>query len=131
VKQRLFGYLLAGGMVLGMTARASAQAADPVRMPNAGAAFTISNLSGATLNGYYMNGLGNPYYNPVPAPVFGPSYGGGYAPLISPASSWFNASYAPAGPIRSANWPYIAPGPSWYSNYSYAGFGYGGYGICP
>jgi len=124
---RLFGLVLAGGLVLGHAADANAQFSLSIGNPYTGSGLSIgSPYYGGYGYGYpYSTGYGSYYAAPTMgayvAPLYGTTtYSSGYSGYVAPGTTYFNSGYYGAYPTTS----YYAP--SYYPNF-YSGYGYTGY----
>jgi len=138
---RLFGWMLAGGILLGSSAPASAQVAVTVGNPYTGGGLSLGLPGGY---GYYgVSSYGYPYggaplYSGFgaygAAPVVGTTYSSGYAGYVAPATGYLSTGYYGAYPAASV-YPYAYRGLGYgglyggIAPYRYAPYGYGGYGF--
>lgn len=114
---RLFGLVLAGGLLLAHAGTAKAQVGVSIGSPYAGVGLAV----GAP---YYATPY--PAVGPYAAPIAGPMasapyYSPAYPGYIYPTTSWYTTTnYTPGLPIASSVWPYMAPAA-----------GFGAYGMLP
>lgn len=112
---RFFGWILAGGIMVGSAATADAQVALSIGNPYTGTGITV----GAPGLGYY--GASPMYSGYAAAPLVGTTYSSGYAGYVAPSMGYYSSSYYGAYPMTSA---YAYP----YTGYG-TGYGYGMYGV--
>jgi len=120
---RLYGWVLAGGLVLGSASVANAQVSISVGNPYTGTGFSL----GVPAVGYGAYSYGYPYGG---APIVGTTYSSGYAGYVAPATGYLTTGYYGAYPLAT-------PYPYTYSSYGYGvlpyraapyGYGLGGWG---
>jgi len=131
---RLFGLILAGGLVLGVASGARAQISVSVGNPYTGSGITLgqpygAGYSGAGLGGYYGSPYaGSPLYSPAYAPPLAGataySYSSGYGGYAAPVSSYYSSGYYGSG--YSGAYPATS-----FTTSAYPGYGYSGYGYAP
>jgi len=136
---RVYGLILAGGMVLAGAGRADAQISVTLGNPLTGGIAIGQPYGGyggyggygyGGLGGYGYDGLGgyggSSLYSPLYAPSFGgvTTYSSGYSGYVAPGTTYFNSGYYGSGLGYAPSYGFA---PSYGYGRSF-GYGYGGLG---